>query len=222
MPSPPPLCPRPDRCRRRPATRLAVPLLARALGIVLGIAASCRPDPPPIAVPDDLPPPLWPGSGLAALLHPPGAGAAPDCGAAVRLDAALPDPSDLPDRQGEWVRLAVEEPVPLVLDGWSLASGRRRLRLDGTVVTSGEPVLVGGPEGALGLGSLRLRNGDGEVHLVDPCGRVADSLAWGGEDCAPAEPGRPVVAVTPWRLPDAEIGPARVVPGEALGGCGQT
>lgn len=138
----------------------------------------------------------------------------PACGADVVLAEALVDPTDGPDRDGEWVRILHRGPEPIPLDGWVLERGRRRLRL-GTIVVDGAVTLGGG--GLNGdLGPIRLPNRAGELILYDPCGEPRARLAWGGS-CPRVPAGWTVVA------PGLEReGPARSVTGGALGGCGQT
>lgn len=141
------------------------------------------------------------------------AGPLPSCGADVLLAEALVDPVEVPDREGEWVRLIHRGPEPISLDGWVLERGNRRVRL-GRIVVDDAVILGGAPHH--GLGAIRLPNRAGALSLYDPCGQLRARLAWGGS-CPRVPPGWTVVA------PDHEReGPARSVTGGALGGCGQT
>lgn len=178
--------------------------------LLLGAAAACRPDPPAPPSPGSLPPPVVPGDGLETLSEPPRRPTAPWCSAPLRLTAALPDPEHRSDREGEWVELRNDGPVPVPLDGWRLVSGEREAPLDGTVLAGGRTLRAGGLHGRLELGSIRLANDGDRIRLVDPCGLVRASLAWGrGAIPAPA-PAERLVAPVPWTQP--RRGPARVAP----------
>ncbi|MEZ4268815.1 MAG: hypothetical protein R3F39_20865 [Myxococcota bacterium] len=185
------------------------------LSLALLCASACRPAPPPLATPAGLPPALFPGPGLAALTRARPGPQAQTCSDDVRLAAAMPDPVTVPDREGEWLEIRSDAPVPVALDGWTLTSGRSRLALDGVSVAGDEPVCVGGPHGVIARGKIRLRNKDGLVSLVDPCGVTRSSLRW-----RRAPPGGVIRAPPPWALNDN--GPARGEPSGTVGGCGQT
>ncbi|MCB9728484.1 MAG: hypothetical protein H6744_03890 [Deltaproteobacteria bacterium] len=135
------------------------------------------------------------------------------CTDEVRLASALPDPVHRPDREGEWLELRSDAPVPLWLDGWTLRSGRARLALDGLAIGPGASLCLdsAGP----GTGRVQLRNHDGSVALVDPCGVTRSSLRW-----AEARPGVVIRADPPW--PGDAVVPARRALGGDGGGCGQT
>lgn len=192
-------------------------LIARmALAWILGwLCAACRPAPPPLPSPPGLPEPLLPGRGLAVLRPLPARPPALECTGEVRLAAAMPDPVRVPDREGEWLEIHTDAPVPLSLDGWALEAGRSRLVLEGAVVSPGEALCIGGPSAEVAKGRLRLRNSDGAVSLVDPCGVTRSTLTWDR-----ARPGGVVRASPPWA--GRAAGPARRLPGGTSGGCGQT
>ncbi|MGM0577456.1 MAG: hypothetical protein ACQEXJ_17155 [Myxococcota bacterium] len=126
---------------------------------------------------------------------------------------------ELPDRDGEWLRLVNPTAVPVPLDGWEVRAGRRDVPLDGLVAPAAGAVVLGGPAGHHPLGSVRLRNGAGVVDLVDPCGLRVARLAWGGPGCERADPSVRIAHPAPW--PRNDEGPTRRVPGGADGGCGQ-
>ncbi len=139
-----------------------------------------------------------------------------DCHADVRIAAALIDPVDRRDRDGEWVRLVNLEPVPVELRDWELRRGRRRLHLDDVVLDAGAALRLGA-DSTHPLRPLQLGNAGGELWLYDPCGRPRSRLAWGGLDDPEVPPGVVLEAPTLRRL-----GPTRSVTGGAVGGCGQT
>lgn len=197
----------------RPRGHFAALLAAALFALVLW--GGCRPAPPPLPAPPGLPDTLVPGPGLAALGRPASRSNDEFCTDELRLAAAMPDPVLVPDREGEWLEIRSDAPVPLALDGWTLASGRSRLALDGHSVAPGTPFCVGGGRADLAKGRIRLRNKDGAVDLVDPCGLTRSSLRW-----SRAPPGGVVRGSPPWAL--REEGPARGEPGGTLGGCGQT
>jgi SAM-dependent methyltransferase len=91
--------------------------------------------------------------------------AADHCGTALHLLAALPAPN-----RGEPERLWLRngEPTPLPLAGFTVQSGRRKVPLPDRIAAPGEVIELEPP---------RLRDRDGHVALVDPCG-VRDELTW--------------------------------------------
>ncbi len=198
------------------------PALPAALTLLLlpgpCAAPACTRAPAAIVLPSDQPPPIWPGPGAGGL-RPPGA-PTPNCGAAVTITGALPDPRDVPDREGEWLELANDDPVPIQLVGWTLRSGRRRRALDEVILPAGGRLrLAPARSGARSLRPIRLRNGHDVVRLVDPCGTTADSLAWG---CPAPAPGTVVIRL-PAGSATGALGPVRYEAGGAeRGGCGQT
>ncbi len=203
------------------------PVLLPCLAWLL-FAAACTPWPD---LPDGpgLPPPLPPDRTLAILAAPVPPGPAVSCGAPLRLVAALPDPLDRPDREGEWVALAHASPTPLSLRDWRLTVGRRKHVLPDVVLAPFEVLVLGGPSSPWPIGSLRLANASGTLRLFDPCGGEVDTLRWGSDGCA-ARPGVPVVGDGPvgaraWAgqvLPWKHEGPTRALADGADGGCGQT
>jgi hypothetical protein len=112
----------------------------------------------------------------------------PACGFPLRIEAALPDPTTVSDRQGEWIELRHQEVELLDLSGWRLESSGRTRPLEYKLLPPGELFRVGGS-----LGSLRpvqLRNSGGTIRLVDPCGLEISRLDWGpvvGTKLAPGE-----------------------------------
>ncbi len=175
-------------------------------------AASSTPLPP------DQPPPLVPGPGLAALVHPARHATAPHCAAAVVVVAAMPDPTRLPDREGEWLRLETADPRGVDLTGWRLEAGRRSRGLTGLAVAPDRPLVLWAGRDR-GLGAMRLRNRSGQVLLRDACGVVADVLTWGEPRLRPGD----VVRTRRCDVaPEIQLGPTREGPGGAVGGCGQT
>ncbi len=94
------------------------------------------------------------------------------CGRPIRIVAAIPRPEP-PD--GELVSLVNPGPGPISLGRFELRAGRRRVRLPPLELRPGAGVTLG-PDA---LGSLRLRNDDGTLSLVDPCGGQTDAVAWG-------------------------------------------
>ncbi len=179
-------------------------------------------DPTPVITPRGFPEPL--GGAALALLDASAVGAQSPvrhhCGLGLGITEALPDPVDRPDREGEWVELGNPSPEAASLDGWTLTTGRRSLPLDGLSIGAGVRLRLGA-EGVRRLRPLQLRNGSGSLALVDPCGLTVDRMTWGAT--RPLDPG--------WRVrgrsrflggSQGRLGPARSVPGGAVGGCGQT
>lgn len=135
-----------------------------ALGLWLFVAAPRAPAPPP-------PPPTeaWPPT-------------ADHCGSALHLLAAIPAPTrGQPERL--WLRNG--EPTPLPLAGFSLQAGRRKVPL---------PDLIAHPGEVIALAPPRLRDRDGALALVDPCG-LREELTWDlperDELVYPAHPAHP-------------------------------
>ncbi len=188
--------------------------VAAALLVAFALSA-CRPAPPPLQTPPGLGETLIPGPGLAALRRPPPRPDDAVCTGELRLAAAMPDPVLVPDRDGEWLEIHSDAPVPLALDGWTLTSGRSRLALDGHSVAPGSAFCVGGARADVATGRIRLRNNDGAVALVDPCGVTRSTMRW-----RRAPPGGVVRAPPPWAV--RGDGPARSEPSGTVGGCGQT
>lgn len=89
------------------------------------------------------------------------------CGLALTLEAALPAPSTRSRPERAWIRNL--EPTPLPLDGFELVSGRQRRPLPALTLAPGELLEVTPP---------RLRNREGRLSLVDPCGLELAHLAW--------------------------------------------
>lgn len=87
------------------------------------------------------------------------------CGTDLHLLAALPSP---PSGDAEAVWLRNGEPTPLPLHGFTLVAGRQRRPLPDLIAAPGEVIRVVPP---------RLRDRDGMVSLVDPCG-VRLELSW--------------------------------------------
>lgn len=162
------------------------------------VVTACRPEtgPPPAQARLGL---QWVVAGSAAsLLEEAVRGVTPQCGAGVRIRAALPDPRHVDDRTGEWIELTHDEVEDIWLGGWRLATGRRSRRIDPRWIRTGEVWRIGGGPGE--LWPLRLRNGEGSVRLVDPCGMEVSALRWGKEAGVRITPGQRVVARSPWVL----------------------
>jgi len=116
-------------------------------------------------------------------------GPAPLCGAPVTIRAALVDPDDRPDRDGEVVVLTNLGATAVDLAGWRLAAGRRSLVLPPTTVEPGASVeLTRDADAVYALRPLRLSNRGGSLVLRDPCGLVRARLTW-GDGCPAARPG---------------------------------
>lgn len=164
---------------------------------------------------------IVPGPGLRGLTSPPPGASAPVCGAPIRIAAALPDPAERPDHAHEWLALSHDGPHWLELRDWVLRTRHRRLVLGEQLLGPGQLLVLGGPQGAAELGSVRLTNRVGQVELVDPCGVVISRLAWGGECPRPPE-GWVVEAGGDGPGAYRRLGPTRSVSGGAVGGCGQT
>ncbi len=114
------------------------------------------------------------------------------CGANLVLEAALPAPSGRGSPERLWLRNL--EPTTVLLDGFHVTNGRQRRQLApfphpahatdtmaaGTQSTN--PALLAAsilPPGALvELRPPRLRNTDGRVTLIDPCGLILSELTW--------------------------------------------
>lgn len=147
-------------------------------------------------------------------------GPTPSCGAEVRLTAALVDPRDRPDREGEWVELQSLHPDDLSLYDWTLELGRRRLDLPQTVLEPGQRLRIGASEAVASrpdatLGALRLTNLRGALRLRDPCGLEISRLEWGRDGPAPA--GEVLRPAAPCARHGKPLGSR-----ERGGGCGQT
>ncbi len=99
------------------------------------------------------------------------------CGFPLRVEAVLPDPDRVPDRDGEWVDLQHHEVEVLNLAGWVLESGGRMRPLGPKLLPPGDRLRVGGVEGA--LRPIQLRNRGGVSRLLDPCGLEISRLEWG-------------------------------------------
>lgn len=186
------------------------------LTLAVGLACTaCSPSPHAVPLPPGTYHPIAPGGGVASLRHLERLAPAANCGEPLRLLALLPDPVDLPDRQGEWLELGNEGPEAVALDDWHLSDGRRRRALDDLIIEAHATLRVGGPTGALPLWPVRLTNGGGRVTLLDPCGLEVSSIAWGRPACPKPPPG--------WRV-EAIGAPAGAEPGRSIrcGGCGQT
>lgn len=192
----------------------AAALLTAAL-VALLACSSCRPAPPPLPTPPGLGGAWVPGPGLVVLRRPPPRPRDEFCTDELRLAAAMPDPVLVPDSDGEWLEIRSDAPVPLALDGWKLSSGPSSLPLDGHSVAPGSAFCVGGAGADLAKGRIRLRNKDGAVALIDPCGLTRSTLRW-----RQAPPGGVVRAPPAWE--QRSDGPARDEPDGTVGGCGQT
>jgi hypothetical protein len=162
------------------------------------VAAGCRPEtgPPPAQARLDLP---WVvASSAEALLQESTVDMTPQCGAGVRLQAALPDPRLVDDRAGEWLELTHDEVEDVWLGGWRLEAGRRSRRVERRWIRAGETLRIGGGPGE--LWPVRLKNGEGSVRLIDPCGMAASSLRWGKGAGVRVGPGQCVEARPTWAL----------------------
>ena len=111
----------------------------------------------------------------------------PRCGFPLRIQAALPDPTHVPDRVGEWVEIVHHEIEPLELSGWRLESAGRSRPLESMPLGPGERLRVGGERGT--LRPVQLRNTGGFVRLLDPCGLETSRLSWGPTHGLPLKPG---------------------------------
>jgi len=106
------------------------------------------------------------------------------------IDEIMPDPSAVPDRQGEWFELYNPGPLPVDLDGWVLRDldNDRHVIRGPLVILPGEAVVLareGGPAINGGLtpdyvygADLILANGADELLLVDPGGTVVDQVIY--------------------------------------------
>jgi competence protein ComEC len=136
----------------------------------------------------------------------------------VRIEAALPDPVDVPDERGEWVRLRNGGDADAELGGWRLASGGdagftfargTRLRAGASLVLarSTDPRRNGGIANARALTGIALSNRADWLALRDARGRTVDSLAWTAAqrgvvvERAAADSSRPPVTPTPTPTP---------------------
>lgn len=174
---------------------------------------SCRPAHPPPPTPE-----AWKVSAPSGSVVGREAGATPWCGAAIRLRKALPDPTAVADREGEWLQLRNDEPIATHLDGWLVDTGTRQAELTDLVIGPGASLCIGGNQSQHPLGSLRLRNGAGRVALIDPCGVQWSELRWGPPVTHRLRGDEVTSAPTPWDRD--ENGPTRKSSG-AIGGCGQ-
>lgn len=124
------------------------------------------------------------------------------CGTALHLLAALPAPTrGEPERI--WLRNA--EPTPLPLRGFELHSGRRKVPLPDRIAAPGEVIELAPP---------RLRDRDGKVALVDPCG-LRDELAWEVPDRDELIRSGPGLGWRPEAHPDIVSTAPRPTPSEA-------
>ena len=125
----------------------------------------------------------------------------------LRLDAVLADPDDLPDDQGEWIRVRNAGREPIALRGWTIASGSDAPHVIARAVSvaPGATALrarapLPGAAYVYG-GGIALGNADDWVALRDRAGRTVDSLAWDraprGEAIRAQAPSRPAAVRAP-------------------------
>ena len=185
---------------------------SKALCLICLLWVQCTAPSPPRPTGDLVP--IVPGLGLEALRLGWETPAAGYCRARVVLEAALPDPDEVSDRRGEWIRLRNLDPEPIDLTHFHLTDGLRRRFLDGIDVSGGGSLLIGTPR-SIQLRPLRLRNRHGALKLIDPCGLAISCLAWD----RPAG-GVPVLAPGLRRVTPPRRGTIGHDGGP--GGCGQT
>ena len=155
---------------------------------------------------------IHPGPGLYTLVRGLQSPRPASCQFELTLMAAMPDSLQEPDRRGEWVSLRNETKSTLDLTHFFLASGRRRLPLDGLHIAPLETIRIG-YRGLLSLGPLQLRNRKGCIRLINPCEREISAIGW-----LHAHEG---VAVERPRKPKKQ-NPRPTEVDEGFGGCGQT
>jgi len=106
-------------------------------------------------------------------------GGAPDA-VTLQITQLMIDPTDVPDRDGEWVELHNPSPLPANLTGVEIAvnGGSRCVLSDVTLPAFGYLVIArkGAPD-RLPCPRLSLPNKRGEVALVR-CGEVIDVVVW--------------------------------------------
>ena len=155
---------------------------------------------------------IHPGPGLYTLVRGWQSPRPASCQFELTLMAAMPDSVQTPDRRGEWVSLRNETKKPLDLTHFFLASGRRRLPLDGLTIEAQETIRIG-YLGLRSLGPLQLRNRNGCIRLINPCAKEISALGW--------LRAREGVAVERPRAPIKQ-NPRPTEVDEGFGGCGQT
>ncbi len=160
------------------------------IGLLSLVLLSCRPQtgPPPRDA-------LWHHQGqllksMPELRAAAPASSAPSCGFPVHIQAALPDPTNVPDRLGEWVELSHHEVELLDLAGWRLESAGRTRALEAVILSPGDPLRIGGEWST--LRPLQLRNTGGTVQLFDPCGLEISRLSWGASNGLSLRPGEQI------------------------------
>ena len=155
---------------------------------------------------------IHPGPGLDTLVRGLQSPRPASCQFELTLMAAMPDSRQEPDRRGEWVSLRNETKGTLDLTHFVLASGRRRLPLDGLHIGPLETIRIG-YLGLRSLGSLQLRNRKGCIRLINPCEREISALGWlkAHEGVAVERPHEP-----------KKQNPRPTEVDEGFGGCGQT
>ena len=155
---------------------------------------------------------IHPGLGLEALVRGWKSPVLSLCKQRVILAAALPDSTHRPDYQGEWVEIRNMTNRPIDLTHYILVAGRRKVALDGVKVGASSSVRIGAA-GVTSLGSLRLRNRNGCLELLNPCDKPISTLEWHR-----AREGVPVIQPTQPQNKNPQ--PTEV--DEGFGGCGQT
>ncbi len=118
----------------------------------------------------------------------------PSTGARVLISEVLYDSvADGEDARGEWVELHNPGPLPVSLEGWTLADAVAADVLDAlTIPAGGFAIIAASPDfstehptfaGPLATLDGRIGNGlgnDGDILvLVEPSGRFADAISWG-------------------------------------------
>ena len=151
---------------------------------------SCRPEtgPPPMSA-------RWQHASqlltaIPELRAPAPSSEVPLCGFPLRVQAALPDPTHVPDREGEWVEVLHQEVELLDLSGWRLESAGRTRSLGPGLLGPGDRLRVGGE--LRSLRPIQLRNTGGSVRLLDPCGLETSRLSWGAAHGVRLKPGERV------------------------------
>ena len=134
----------------------------------------------------------------------------PACGFPLRIEAALPDPTTVSDREGEWVELRHHEVESLNLSGWRLESSGRVRPLESKLLLPGQSFKVGGQ--IRPLRPVQLRNTGGTIQLFDPCGLEVSRLEWGPAHGTRLAPGERVSRDRPW------VQNARTPPDESQAG----
>jgi len=105
------------------------------------------------------------------------------------LEAALPAPRGRGNPERLWLRNL--EPTPVALDSYHVTNGRHRrplvpapgaaqlaLGLVPTLPTAPTGPIIIAPGALIEVRPPRLRNADGYVALVDPCGLIFSALTW--------------------------------------------